>query len=77
MRKEENKMIPATGVNRSWVRRVTSRHPVKVTALFYLREALLDERYEDCPAAIEIAKEFGAQEFEIQDLIEDPRRKPR
>ena len=70
-------MLRATGLNRIWSRRVTSRHPVKVTALFYLREALLDEAYEDCPAAIEIAKEFGAQEFEIQDLLEDPRRRPR
>ena len=70
-------MLKATEVNRIWARRVTSRHPVKVTALFYLKEALLNEVYEECPLAIEIAKEFGAQEFEIQDLLEDPRRRPR
>lgn len=70
-------MLRASGLNRIWARRVTSRHPVKVTALFYLREALLNEMYEECPEAIEIAREFGAQEFEIQDLLEDPRRRPR
>jgi hypothetical protein len=69
-------MVPTAGLNRIWARRITSRHPVKTTALFYLREALLNEMYEDCPLAIEIAKEFGAQEFEIQNLLEDPRRRP-
>lgn len=69
-------MVWATNLNRTWKRRRTSRHPVKVTALLYLKEALVDEVYEDCPLAIEIAKEFGAEEFEIQNLLEDPRRKP-
>ena len=57
-------------------RRRTSKHPVKLTALFYLKEALVSEVYEDCATAIEIAKEFGAEDFEIQNLLEDPRRKP-
>ena len=70
-------MLRAAGLNRIWTRRITSRHPVKMTALIYLKEALLNEAYEDCPVAIEIAKEFGAQEFEIQNLLEDPRRIPR
>ena len=70
-------MLRAAGLNTVWARRLTSRHPVKVTALYYLREALLNEAYEECPAAIEIAREFGAEEFEIQDLLEDPRRRPR
>ena len=70
-------MLRAVGLNRIWARRIASRHPVKMTALIYLREALLNEAYEDCPVAIEIAKEFGAQEFEIQNLLEDPRRIPR
>lgn len=52
------------------------RHPVKLTALLYLKEALLAERYEDCRVFIGIAKEFGAKEFEIRDLLEDPRRIP-
>ena len=69
-------MIRATNSNKVGTRRRTSRHPVKTTALTYLREALLEEVYEDCALAIKIAKEFGAQEFEIQNLLEDPRRKP-
>ncbi len=49
-------------------------HPVKLTALLYLKEALLEERFEDCKELISIAKEFGAKSFEIENLIEDPRR---
>ena len=52
------------------------RHPVKLTALLYLKEALMKERYEECDSLIQIAKEFGAAGFEIQDLLEDPRRSP-
>lgn len=52
------------------------RHPVKLTALLYLREALLDERYEECAEFIAVAQEFGTQAFEIQNLLEDPRRIP-
>ena len=69
-------MIWATNLNRTWKRRRTSRHPIKMTALLYLKEALMNEAYEDCPLAIKVAKEFGAEEFEIQNLLEDPRRKP-
>ncbi|MBI3251858.1 MAG: hypothetical protein HYZ52_00865 [Candidatus Omnitrophica bacterium] len=54
----------------------TVKHPVKLTALFYLKEALLRERYETCQEIIATAKEFGAAEFEIADLLEDPRRSP-
>ena len=50
------------------------RDPVKFTALLYLREALLKERYEDCADIIAIAEEFGAGEFEIRNILEDPRR---
>ena len=52
------------------------KHPVKLTALLYLKEALLKERYEVCASIITTAKEFGAANFEIQDLLEDPRRSP-
>ena len=52
------------------------KHPVKLTALLYLKEALLKQQYETCPELITVAKEFGAGEFEIQDLLEDPRRSP-
>ena len=52
------------------------RHPVKLTALLYLKEALLKEQYENCLGIIQVAKEFGANSFEIQDLLEDARRSP-
>lgn len=52
------------------------RDPVKLTALLYLREALLEERYEECADFATVAKEFGAREFEVQNLLEDPRRMP-
>lgn len=53
------------------------RNPVKLTALLYLREALIAERYEECREFIEIAREFGAQAFEVQGILEDPRRFPK
>lgn len=68
-------MIRTTKFN-TLFRRKTSQHPVKLTALTYLKEALLNEVYEECAAAIQVAKEFGAQDFEIDNLLEDPRRKP-
>ena len=51
-------------------------HPVKLTALLYLKQALLKEQYELCSDLIAIAREFGAKEVEIQNLLEDPRRNP-
>lgn len=68
-------MIRTTNFN-TILKRKTSQHPVKLTALTYLKEALLNETYEECAFAIQIAKEFGAQNFEIENLLEDPRRKP-
>jgi len=56
---------------------VVRKDPVKLTALLYFREALLGERYEECPEFIRVAREFGAQALEIQELIEDARRLPR
>ncbi len=67
MNKRAFQLIPARG----------ERHPLRLTALLYLREALLEERYEECATAIEIAREFGAQPIEIRLLLEDPRRQPR
>lgn len=52
------------------------RNPVKLTALLYLKEALLRQRYEECPLFIRVAGEFGASEQEIAQLLEDPRRMP-
>lgn len=62
--------------NGQFVKRRVEKHPVKLTALLYLKEALLTERYEDCADFIAIAKEFGAQGSEVNLLIEDPRRNP-
>lgn len=53
------------------------KDPVKLTALLYLREALLAERYEECPEFIAIATEFGAQDFEIRNILEVPARMPK
>ena len=44
-------------------------HPVKVTALEYLKEALQKERYEDCWGIVEVAKDFGAENAEIWTII--------
>lgn len=52
------------------------KHPIKLTALLYLKEALLKQQYELCPELISVAREFGAATYEIQDLLEDQRRKP-
>lgn len=52
------------------------KHPVKLTALLYLKEALQKERYEECEELISTAREFGAARYEIDDLLEDPRRSP-
>ncbi len=52
------------------------KDPVRLTALLYLKEALLAERFEECREIIAIAYEFGATENDIQALLEDPRRKP-
>ena len=59
---------------RGRVFRVT-KDPVKLTALLYLRDALLAERYEECAEMIAIALEFGAHEQEVQALLENPRSK--
>ncbi|MBI3332548.1 MAG: hypothetical protein HYZ93_00455 [Candidatus Omnitrophica bacterium] len=52
------------------------KDPVKLTALLYLREALTAQRYESCPSFIRVAREFGASEAEIAQLLEDARRMP-
>ena len=57
-------------------RTAVKKHPVKLTALLYLKEALWKERYEICADLISVAEEFGAKPFEIRDLLEDLRRSP-
>lgn len=56
---------------------VVKKDPVKLTALLYLREALRRQSYEECAAFIAVAREFGAQAREVEELLEDPRRIPR
>lgn len=53
-----------------------SKHPVRISALWALKQALLQEKYEECREIVAIAKEFGAQDSEIYYLLEDPRRSP-
>ena len=67
------KTMPNPGERKRILR---SSHPVKLTALLYLKEALFREQYEKCPEIVAVAKEFGAEDFEIGDLLEDPRRSP-
>ena len=62
--------------NAGETRTLKSLHPLKITALWYLKEALIREQYEKCAEIAALAKEFGAADFEIQDLLEDPRRSP-
>ena len=66
------KTIPYTGSARIG----GMKHPVKLTALLYLKDALREERYEICSDIIAVAKEFGATASEVQKLLEDPRRSP-
>ena len=48
---------------------VTSNEIFKVTALLYLKEALLAQEYESCKELVEIAKKFGVQQGEIDEAI--------
>ncbi len=69
-------MIDITGQKKRLFAKITKSHPVKLTALIYLKQALLKEEYESCADLISIAKEFGAKDSEVQNLLEDPRRTP-
>jgi hypothetical protein len=51
------------------IQRNDKPHPVKVTSLDYLKEALREEDYEACPAIIRIASEFGASGVEIDEVL--------
>ena len=64
--------IPYTGSARA----ASAKHPLKLTALLYLKDALRKEQYEICGEVIALAKEFGATASEVQRLLEDPRRTP-
>jgi hypothetical protein len=49
--------------------RAFADHPIKVTALIYIREALGARRYELLPGMIQIAREFGALNEEVWALV--------
>lgn len=42
---------------------------LKVTSLLYFKDALLNQRYEDCAELIRAAKSFGVQPGEISRII--------
>ncbi len=44
-------------------------HPLKTTALKYLKEAIEEERFEMCQQIIQVAKEFGADRWEIKNSL--------
>ena len=68
MNQKLDRRVPPLG------RRRPELNPVALTALFYLKEALLEERYEECAGFIAIALEFGAGKNQVGYLLEDPRR---
>ena len=47
---------------------------LKVTALIYLKEALQNEKYEECTELTKIAKRFGARTSEIKGVITESNR---
>ena len=47
-------------------------HPIGLTALLYLIEALRSESYEDCADILEVAREFQASESDVQRILTDP-----
>ena len=48
-----------------------SEQILKVTALLYLKEALITQQYETCPELIEAAKNYGADQNDISAVIAD------
>ena len=69
-------MAQKTTTRRPVTSSTANRDPVRLTALLYLKEALIEERYEECRDIITIAYEFGATENDVQLLLEDARRNP-
>ena len=69
-------MAQKTTTRRPVTSSTANQDPVRLTALLYLKEALIEERYEECRDIITIAYEFGATENDVQLLLEDARRNP-
>ena len=63
----KNELITGNDV-KEWLQ---SDEVLKLTALIYLKEALVAQRYEECAALISEAKDLGAKQSEINALIAD------
>ena len=50
-------------------RRYSENRSLKITALLYLKQALNQEKYEDCADLVKQAKEFGAHKDEVRRII--------
>ena len=48
---------------------VASDSLLKTTSLIYLKEALVNQQFEDCPGLVETAKAYGARQSEIRKAI--------
>ncbi len=48
---------------------VISDEILKVTALLYFKEALVNQAYESCQELVDLAKGFGASKGEIKQVI--------
>ena len=44
---------------------------LKETSLLYFSDALINQAYEECPNLVKIAKEFGALQSDIDEVITD------
>ena len=58
-----------TIVKQDEVQRKEVLHPVHLTALAYLCEAVNEERYEECSELVQTAKEIGVREDLIHKLL--------
>lgn len=68
--RKDKTMLTTKEANAVLARGARSRaHPVKLTALLYLREALNEERYEEMAELVEIAKDFGTDYWELRKVL--------
>ncbi|OGX06290.1 MAG: hypothetical protein A2Z88_00580 [Omnitrophica WOR_2 bacterium GWA2_47_8] len=50
---------------------INNSDTLKVTALLYFKEALAQERYEECAELIQAAKNFGVEQDEVKGIINE------
>jgi hypothetical protein len=50
---------------------LTSNEVLKLSALVYLQDALVKQKYEQCAELVDIAVKFGADKGEIKQVIAD------